>query len=107
MPNVETDAPMVAAPLLLGLLELLGLLVGVLEGLLEPEAEPVDEAPLPLVELAPAVAEPLSWTAVFTQLDSSQFLCQLSCARLRLPGIKAGNDAGLGREGRSTTAVLE
>jgi len=97
MPNVETDAPTVAAPLLLGLLELLAevldglfepeaellaevlaglldpeaeLLVEVLEGLLEPEAEPVDGVLLPPVELAPAVAEPLSWTAVFTQLVS-------------------------------------
>lgn len=113
MPNVETDAPTVAAPVLLaevleGLLEL--------EDLLEPEAEPVDDALLPPVddallppvELAPAVAEPLSWTAVFTQLDShSQFLCQSLCARFSLPGIRAGNDAGLGGESLSATAVLE
>lgn len=75
MPNVETDAPTVAAPVLLELLELL---VEVPEGLLEPEAEPVDEALLAPVELAPAEAEPLSWTAVFTQLDgSSQPLCHI------------------------------
>jgi len=74
MPNVEMDAPTVAAPVLLEVLE--GLLE--LEDLLELEAEPVDDALLPPVddallppvELAPAVAEPLSWTAVFTQLVS-------------------------------------
>lgn len=105
MPNVETDAPTVAAPVLLELLELL---VEVPEGLLEPEAEPVDEALLAPVELAPAEAEPLSWTAVFTQLDgSSQPLCQPLYAVSSLPGIRASNDAGLGSESLGTTAVLE